>query len=456
VWINLTGAGLAVLIGESMYRGLRVRFGAWWRVPYHAIVALFFLYPVALSEWLVLPKSSKLQWGLFLFIPCVAAILLALIPAVRRGANYVRDNGTPWGWPLFPWSIFVVLIGCAGLRAWYLCLSLHSVDGTGSIFDLYFLAPLPLALGVLTLERGLAGRSPAIQRAAGVFAGLAVALAGARAFGGPVHDQFLELFQQTVGVTPFVASLCGALLFCLWGAVRGARGALPAMSLALVGLACVEPDTAGFDGIVRIEHDGLLACAAVTLIGWAALRGHSARWALASILAVAAATELAWETRLTDYLALPAQLLLACGLAIGARYKDDFAALIRFACGLFLMAAAVVAMTEVPRLLPVIPFPALLGYVLSTITLAFIYGRWTRRQLFALVVVFNTFVLCLAAGGEGRDWLRPRMAGIDAVALGLAFFAAAAMVSLWKAGRLGEFARRAMRLIGRHLNFSPP
>jgi hypothetical protein len=91
----------------------------------------------------------------------------------------------------------------------------------------------------------------------------------------------------------------------------------------------------------------------------------------------------------------------------------------------------------------------------AAITLAWIYGRWTRRPLFASVVVCNTFVLCLAASSEGRDWLRPRMAGIDAVALGLAFFAAA-MVSLWKAGRLGEFTRRALRLIGRHLDFSRP
>src|SRR5262249_14735447 len=78
-----------------------------------------------------------------------------LLPAVRRGGDYVRDNGSPWPWPLYPWALFGLLALAVPGRAFLLCWSFHLLDGTdrdASIFGAYFLLPFGLALAVLLLE----------------------------------------------------------------------------------------------------------------------------------------------------------------------------------------------------------------------------------------------------------------------------------------------------------------
>ena len=52
-----------------------------------------------------------------------------LIPAARRGRAGVARNGSPWRWPLYPWSLFVVMVGALCVRSWSLCVSFHYVDG---------------------------------------------------------------------------------------------------------------------------------------------------------------------------------------------------------------------------------------------------------------------------------------------------------------------------------------
>ncbi len=118
----LIGAfALAAAVSESSLRGLRVRLPLGYRAPYYLILSLFFLYPVALSPLVLTPGSLALQWGLFGFSAAAGIAFLTLLPAVRRGTDYVRNNGTPWSWPWFPWTVFAVLGFAVCLRAYYLC-----------------------------------------------------------------------------------------------------------------------------------------------------------------------------------------------------------------------------------------------------------------------------------------------------------------------------------------------
>ena len=53
---------------------------------------------------------------------------LALLPAVRRGRDYVRGNGSPWGWAWYPWALFGVLgLRRGGAVRPLLCFSMHHI-----------------------------------------------------------------------------------------------------------------------------------------------------------------------------------------------------------------------------------------------------------------------------------------------------------------------------------------
>ena len=143
---------------RSVLRAIRLRLPGWYRAAYYAILALVFLYPIALAPVLSEPESPRLQWALFGFSPLAALALLLLVPAAQGGAAYVAKNGSPWRWPLYPWSLFFVIAGGVGVRCYSLCVSFHYVNGSQTIFGPYFLVPIGLAVSLIWLEIGIAAR----------------------------------------------------------------------------------------------------------------------------------------------------------------------------------------------------------------------------------------------------------------------------------------------------------
>src|SRR5262249_19729663 len=59
------GLLFAVAVSEGLLRGMRLKLPALFRAPYHLILALFFLYPLALVPFLASPDDPALQWLLF-------------------------------------------------------------------------------------------------------------------------------------------------------------------------------------------------------------------------------------------------------------------------------------------------------------------------------------------------------------------------------------------------------
>src|SRR5262249_11803675 len=64
---NLLGLLLACLVSEGLLRGIRLRLPAWYRAPYYLLLALFFLYPLALTPLVREPHSEMQMWLLFGF-----------------------------------------------------------------------------------------------------------------------------------------------------------------------------------------------------------------------------------------------------------------------------------------------------------------------------------------------------------------------------------------------------
>ena len=162
----VAGLLFSIVVSEALLRGMRMRLPWLYRGPFYLLLGLLFLYPACLWPLASHPHSAALQWGLFGFASLAAVMLLTLLPAVRRGPQFVRDNGTPWSWPWFPWTLFVTLGLGVCLRAYYLCISLHQVGGTGTIFGVYFLVPFLLAATLLLLEIGLVSRLRRVQQVA--------------------------------------------------------------------------------------------------------------------------------------------------------------------------------------------------------------------------------------------------------------------------------------------------
>ena len=99
-----------------------------------------FLYPIALVPLLSEPESPRLQWALFGFSPLAGARASAARAGGASGAAaYVAKNGSPWRWPLYPWSLFfVIMAGGLAIRSYSLCVSFHYVNGSRTIFGAVF------------------------------------------------------------------------------------------------------------------------------------------------------------------------------------------------------------------------------------------------------------------------------------------------------------------------------
>ncbi|MCA9269973.1 MAG: hypothetical protein KDA41_15940, partial [Planctomycetales bacterium] len=152
----LMGLAFSVAVTEALLLTAGMRLPLFYRAAYYGMLALLFAYPAALG-WLSLHgQNQKLAWGVFLF-PWLAAVAhLTLLPAARWGNRMRFGNGTPWSWPLYPWSLFVFLWIAFALRTYSLTYTFEAPAGMLASFQPHFLAPLVLAAGALLMEIGLA------------------------------------------------------------------------------------------------------------------------------------------------------------------------------------------------------------------------------------------------------------------------------------------------------------
>ena len=267
---NVVGLLFAVFVSEGLLRGIRLALPAGYRLPYYLLLALFFLYPVGLANLLDLKaaKGEAVMWGLFGFAPLAGLIFLTLVPAIRRGAEYLADNGSPWPWPYYPWSLFVLFALAVPGRAVLLCYSMHLID-VRDLYDMtfgpYFLVPFGLAVAVLLLEMGvMSGRPGVLWTALAIPVGLLV-MTKLGHHSDPIYQEFLMIFTRQFGASPEYWTLVGAAGFYSYAALRRASPAVEALTMALVILAIAGSTTPQVNGFVPIKQIPLLAAAALQL-----------------------------------------------------------------------------------------------------------------------------------------------------------------------------------------------
>jgi hypothetical protein len=440
---NVAGLVFSVAVTEGILRGIRLRLPALFRGPLYLTLALFFLYPVALAPLAADPRSEALMWGLFGFALAAGLVFLTLLPAARRGRRYLADNGSPWPWPYYPWSLFVILAVAVVGRAFLLCWSFHllgTADPDRLVFGPYFLVPFGLALAVLLLELGIVSRHrPAQWVALALPAGLA-ALAALGHRDDPIYTEFLGLFAARLRGTPLFLSFLAAGGFYLYAWARRVPLALDALTAVLAALAVVGPGTLTPRELTLPRPTPLLAAAAVQLaLGlwrrdpWRCVLGGCG---LAVVVGIGWADGVnGWAVRgLVVF-----HLVVAVVLTVGAIFDTPAGRGLRVAGSLLVLTACAVAVFARPSLPAVVPSWVLTVYplVMAAALAGYAVLLGYRPSLALAGVALAGWAA--VAGGRGYDDLRKEVAGLDYLALGLLLFPVAVLVSLGKAGVLSRW-----------------
>lgn len=444
----LFGFVFSLAITEGLLRGLRIRFPLLLRLPFYLILALFFFYPLYVSPEVTDLSREATRWRIFLF-PTIAGIcFLTLLPAVRRGSQALRENGTPWQWPWFPWAAFGVLAFGVCLRAYVLSVSFETSRGYYSMFGGYFLVPFVFAGLILLLEIGIKEQVPKLLQGLSAAAPLVLLLAFPIGVDRGLFEIFLADFVRVVG-SPVFLTLCGLSLFYVYGWLRGLPKAEFGFVGAMCGLAFVGPETVSFESLTEPEVWPLAVVGCVELIH-TLIRPNSLRCFIGTTGCVVALTILLQETVLLAYpMTTGYHLVLLSLLILGGLFKDEFAGDLRGIAALLIPINCLIA------LMPDTDFGLSGGlnliYPAGMVVLMICYGWLLKDKRFLYTGLIMLTGGSLVSGWEGYFALQ-RQLGPKAPApllWGVVCFVVAALISAMKGGMVPT--PRCQRVLSRYV-----
>ena len=450
-------AGTALLLGGLVFslalsavvlRGLRIRLAPRFALPFYIQLLGFFLYPLLLTALLHLAPGASTDAGVLIFPVFFGLCILTLVPAARAGSEAARDNGTPWRWPWFPWSLFAALAICACGRTYYFALSFGSGAGMESGFAMYLLAPIVLACCVVLFEASRAAASRWGQWVAASVP-LVLPLFGllqpASAAGRMSYPELpalgtaqLELLGSltAIAASPAFCTLGGAAAFYVYARWRGLDLAEVGLLATVLALSVVGPSTLDL-ATISSPRVGFVATAALLQVFFAILRPGSLRWFTAAGAAVLVLVVAAPAFRTSWHGAAPVHVLVAAAFAIGLAYRDFFACLIRELGAAVLMFFAVVVLYLTPwSEQGSISRWMLAAYLFGVPAFLMAYWRLTGASIF-LRAGLSMGILYAPRGAwelSRWPWRQHWTPGAWMLLGGLLAFAGAAVISLSKAG----------------------
>lgn len=439
----LFGLGFCVFVSESLTRMLRIRLSWWLKGAYYGLLTLFFIYPLIMAGLINEGRAAAII-GMAGF-PVVAG--LALTPAARMGEALVEDNGTPWAWPWFPWTLFGALGMFACFRSYLLSLSFFPGSGSGPYsqletgFSLYMLIPFVFCCLVPILEHGVKLKKTWLSTLALSGTGLFFLFAlSAESQQSPLHREFVRAVLGR-SVTPMFVAFAAAILFYLYAWIRRAERA-EVFLFTLLALASLIDVKGGY--LRSIGVPSLLPlCGVGGMLLWRGIVKHRSPWALAAavcfVLGLTIQFKGTWFTAV--YGACPIHLMFFSTLTIAALFTDAFARELRKAVAAVIPALFLVALFFHQRLAPDFPGWLVGGYLIALIAVVMVGALHYRSEWWFLA--FLAIVMELAAYfvlHGYRFLVNLQQRGVIILFWGALFFFIAFGVSAFK-GIVGKGAR---------------
>ena len=383
---KILGGGLVfgILVWELLLWALRIRLPVSFRVPVYLMHAVFFLWSLIFVKagtpnWLGTLSPS---WRVYLFGWAFAAIMLMCVPVVWRGRNVFRNNGTPWKWPLFPWSILVILVAAACVRLYMFSLAFIPEFGWESPLAWHFFMPIFFAAYVLVVE--LANSFFPRIRNVYLCAAIPVLMLAMPWPAGEMSTFFLEDVSLAIG-NPLWLALMMVVAFgvTLW--IRGHHEVEFGVQLFLLGAVFVYYDRP------EISATPVSAIPVIALSVFHAVRAWRVASSARLVLSLAFATIAAWillpaESYGSQFAwAASAHLVWIGILLIGIFYRDRFAARLRVASlGMTCVMAGVATVGALAGRWP--GWAAILYIVILQLTMLTCW-QWNAGRLFSRVAI---------------------------------------------------------------------
>lgn len=444
----LLGGAQAVFmlfVTEMMIHGMQIRLSWLYRGPLYLLLLLMLGWPLLLVPDASLLNSGQTRWAIAAF-PTVAGLLtLLLLPAIRQGAALCNNNGTPWRWPLVPWTAFVFVALAICFRAYSLTISFDAPSLQSSFWDtsfgLYFLVPFALAVLVLLLEIGIVERIQKLQN----FTLLAAPVLLLVSYPWLVpwmqlNSYAIFVYEVTNSIgSPVFLTLIALVVFYGWAWWRGVLHAdLGAIAMLLLAV-FIGPGFAG-QRIWSLEDSGfhpwpLLALGPVLVA--VGIQRRSSRETFVGLLCLALAAGFSTAgTPLADYPALTTYHLgLAALYLTGAFFRDEFAEQLRYAGAPFLTLSSLGALVwywqDSNGLL------SALSYAGGLTVFAWLYGQLLRESLYTIVAVLHVSLATVGSSiwGIHAFFQLPMPRGLRHVILAGLCFVLALGISLLKGSR---------------------
>ena len=433
---------LSCVLAETVIRLLRLKFPAVFRVPLYLQIALFMLAGAPLSYLARSGSPDVVRWTIYGAGILFGLSILLLIPAARRGPASVAAPHCPWIWPIHPWSLFVMVWLCLGLRLFTLTLSFDpaveisrqaALQNLDSIFAGYFLVPMILAIGWLCVEGGVSHQSWILQRAglASSIASIAVSMWMPQ---NAASQQFLTQYVDTLA-SPVWCSSWAAIAFTSAAWLRGVQSARVLLIAQLLWLGWIDPNQLGLRGLTDPHPwSGLAVGTALLTYG---LFRRSSRWSFvgASCLSLTAGIMIDWTFLPVPIPVICLHLIAASALLVALIFRDHFAKGLAHGASVFLFLMSPLA---------VVRFAVVgaaewqgLAYLAGVIVLALLLHRVLQDAGFKELAFFAGICLYVSGFIEGwqalvqlTNWkgLNEFLIGIALLHLGLLWSARRAML----------------------------
>ena len=439
----LVGFVFSCLISESLLGVLRMRLAARYRVPYYLMLALLFGYPLLAAELSYSGLNEALAWSVYLF-PWVAGFMfMTLLPAARAGAMLVRNNGTPWNWPLYPWTLFAFLWICLLLRTYSVTFAFEAPGGLHAYFQPHFLWPLLLAGAVVLLELGIAARSAATKAVALSVPALALPLtliSTSSIADGLPETSFLTTLCTSIGSPVQIA----AWLLVGFYAVAWARG-IRRLEAAVVGalLVCsvVTPSTWSFSTF-SVPHAMPIQTAGLVLVIAGAVQRKPGKSYVGAVLALSGIAlghwDIVWPAMQLHRGYYTLHVLLLATALFAVISESEFAQWMRKGSVVWLPVLTILGGAAYDQMFVDVDVRVHSLYLIG-MTLA-AWGIWRRERTKQLAVSAVIATLANALPASKRLYLllygTVLGRGLVWIVIGFALLIVAVAVSFWRGGLL--------------------